>query len=144
MTVIDQSEEIRNSICELLSCIVRCFVNTGQSSTLDAYFSDIILALQSHLKDPFPTLKIEASNLLVQILRIPQWEEGSKIFATALARVAIPNLRHRNSKVRISAIKLFEASVSVPNREKVRGAGTDAIVDIVGFREDNVRLSLYI
>ncbi len=141
--VVDRSEEIRHSVCELLSCIVRCFVNTGASSTLDPYFSDIVLALQSHLKDPFPKLKIEASNLLVQMIRVPQWEQGAKIFATAIARVAIPNLRHRNSKVRISAIRLFEASVCVPNREKIRGAGTDAIADLVGFREENVSLESY-
>lgn len=29
-------------------------------------------------------------------------------------------------------------TVKVPDRAKVKGAGTSAIVDLVGFREDNV------
>lgn len=138
VSVVDTSEEIRLSLCELLSCLIRCFMHSNISTSLDAYFADIILSVQSHLKDPFPKLKVAAANLLVQILRVPRWELGAKEFATAIARAAIPNLRHRNSKVRISAIYLFEASVSVPNRDKIRGAGTEAIVDLIGFREENV------
>ena len=140
VVVVDSSEEIRLSLCELLSSIVRCFARNSMSTSLDAYFTDIILALQSHLKDPFPKVKITAANLLVQILRVPQWELGSKEFATPIARASIQNIRHRNSKVRVSAIYLFETSVSVPNREKIRGAGTTAIVDLIGFREQNVSI----
>ena len=136
--VVDSSEEIRLAICELLRDIIRCFVQQRTSIVLDAYFTDIILAIQSHLKDPFPMLKITASNILIQILRAPRWEIGAKVFAIAISRAAVPNMRHRNSKVRISAIKLFEASVSVPNRQKIKGAGTEAIIDLIGFREENV------
>lgn len=136
--VLDPSEEIRLLLCELIACIIRCFVQLKTSTSLDAYFTDIIFAVQSHLKDPFPKLKITAANLLVQILRVPRWELGAKMYATAVARASIPNLRHRNHKVRVSSIYLFEASVSVPNREKIKGAGTEAIVDLVGFREENV------
>lgn len=103
------------------------------------YFSDKIFALQSHLKDPYPDLKVEVSNLLVQILRIPEWENGAKLYALGLARAYIFNLRHKNAKVRVASLGLFEASVCVSNREKMKGAGTDAIVDLVGFREENVR-----
>lgn len=44
----------------------------------------------------------------------------------------------RHAKVRISAIKALRVTVMVPDRAKVKGAGTSAIVDLVGFREDNV------
>ena len=47
-------------------------------------------------------------------------------------------MRHRNPKVRIAAIELFEASVSLPDRAKLKGAGTEAILDLVGFREVKV------
>ena len=136
--VIETSEEVRVELCELMSALIRGAVASQATGPLDAYFCDIILALQSHLRDPFPVLKVKASVLLVQILRIPEWEQGAKYFATGLARVSIPNMRHRNSKVRVAAIDLFEAAVAVPNREKIKGAGSEAIVDVVGFREENV------
>ena len=134
----EPSEEIRLALCDLLSCILRRFIYDKNSSILGAYFADILMALQSHLQDPFPKLKIAASKLIVQMLRVPEWESGAKFFATALARAAIPHMRHQNSRARISSIQLFEAAVSVPDREKIKGAGTDAIADLLGFREENV------
>lgn len=40
--------------------------------------------------------------------------------------------------MRIAAIEALRVTVQVPDRAKVKGAGTAAIVDLVGFREDNV------
>ena len=60
------------------------------------------------------------------------------VFATAVARQTILNLRHRNAKVRLASLSLFEAACGVPNRAKVKGAGTEAINDIVGFKEENI------
>lgn len=40
--------------------------------------------------------------------------------------------------MRLAAIKALRITVKVPDRAKVKGAGTSAIVDLVGFREDNV------
>ena len=67
---------------------------------------------------------------------------GAKDFESAIAIVSIPNLRHRNSKVCVTTIYLFEASVSVSDRQKIKGAGIEAIVDLVGFREENVSCTL--
>eukprot|EP00957_Ditylum_brightwellii_P150668 11472000-Ditylum_brightwellii.AAC.1 len=88
----------------------------------------------SHYASCFRVLFVGWSN----ILRAPQWELGAKYFATAIARACIPNMRHRNSKVRFAAIEVFQASVSVPDRDKVKGAGTSAIADLVGFKEENI------
>lgn len=44
----------------------------------------------------------------------------------------------RHVKVRLAAIEALWSVVKVPDRAKVKGAGTSAIVDLVGFREDNV------
>jgi len=137
----ESCEEIRLSICHLISCILRCVVHRDTVAILDCYYSDLIFVLQYQLHDPFPELKIAAARLLVQIIRMTQWQAGAKYFSTALARSVIPNLRHRNSKVRCASIELFEANVGVPNKEKVKGAGTEAIVDLVGFREENVRIT---
>lgn len=137
--VVETSEEIRLALCDLLSSLVRGTMARGELSILDPYFADLMLALFTMLRDPRPDIKIKASLLLVQIVRIPHWEGGAKIFALALARASmVSNIRHRNSKVRLASIELFEASVCIPNRAKIRGAGTDAIADLIGFKEDNV------
>lgn len=44
----------------------------------------------------------------------------------------------RHAKVRLAAVEALWMIVKVPDRAKVKGAGTSAIVDLVGFREDNV------
>lgn len=40
--------------------------------------------------------------------------------------------------MRLAAIQALRMTVKVPDRAKVKGAGTSAIVDLVGFREENV------
>ena len=40
--------------------------------------------------------------------------------------------------MRVAALKALQMTVKVPDRAKIKGAGTAAIVDLVGFREDNV------
>lgn len=136
--VIESNEELRLSLCRAFSCIVRGILGRDAGIVLDAYYSEILLALQTSLKDPFPEVKIEVSALLVQLLRVPRWEQAAKYFATGLARTSILNCRHRNTRVVIAAIDLFEASVCVPDKAKVKGSGTSAIADLVGFREENV------
>jgi len=136
--VIEPNEEVRLELTATLKCLVRGIVATNAEQSLDAYYPDIIFSLYSCLQDPFPDVKIEASSLLVQLLRIPRFEQISKYFATGLARSALPNCRHRNTNVIVGAIDLFEASVCVPNKAKRKGAGTTALSDLVGFREENV------
>ena len=136
--VIEPNEEVRLELTATLNCLVRGIVATNAEQILDAYYPDIIFSLQSYLQDPFPDVKIEASSLLVQLLRIPRFEQISKYFATGLARSALPNCRHRNTNVIVGAIDLFEASVCVPDKAKRKGAGTTALSDLVGFREENV------
>ncbi|GMH56157.1 hypothetical protein TrRE_jg12906, partial [Triparma retinervis] len=136
--VVEPSEEVRLLLCDVVGALLKAGVSYGSLSILNPYFSDLVLILQSQLRDPYPVLKCRASMILIQMVRIPQWENGAMVFATAVSRACILNLRHRNAKVRLSALSLFEAAVGVPNRAKVRGAGTDAIADVVGFREENV------
>ena len=136
--VIEPNEEVRLELTATLNCLVRGIVATNAEQSLDAYYPDIIFSLQSCLQDPFPDVKIEASSLLVQLLRIPRFEQASKYFSTGLARSALPNCRHRNTNVIVGAIDLFEASVCVPDKAKRKGAGTTALSDLVGFREENV------
>ena len=135
---IEPNEEVRLELTATLKCLVRGIVGTNAEQSLDAYYPDIIFSLYSCLQDPFPDVKIEAFSLLVQLLRIPRFEQQAKYFATGLARSALPNCRHRNTNVIVGAIDLFEASVCVPDKAKRKGAGTTALSDLVGFREENV------
>jgi len=63
---------------------------------------------------------------------------GMKLYAVGLVRAILPLLHHRLSKVRIAAIAAIQDLVKVPDRGKRKGAGTDAIVELVGFRAENV------
>jgi hypothetical protein len=139
--VIERDEELRLGLCQTLESLVRGLDSTRSLSLLDAYFSDIVLALHTSLRDPFPDVKIAACHLFVQLVRVPQWEAGAKHFATGLARAALPILRHRKTQVILAAMDLLEASIFVPNKAKVKGAGTGAISDLVGFQEENVSTS---
>eukprot|EP00956_Cyclotella_meneghiniana_P004695 scaffold5772_cov55-Cyclotella_meneghiniana.AAC.5 len=138
LKLVEPSEELRLKLCHTLSSLLRGVASRLALPSLDAYYADMIFALQSCLKDPFPDVKVAACKVLVQLLRIPQWETGAKFFATGLARSVLLNLRHRKPQVIIAAMDLFEASVCVPNIAKKKGAGSSAIADLVGFREENV------
>jgi hypothetical protein len=138
MKVVEPSEEVRLMMCELVTNIIWYSIQTGRTTMIEEYYTSIVLALQCHLRDSFSDIKVLASNTLVQLLRVSQLELGAKYFATGIARSTIANMRHRNAKVRFASLQLFEAAVSAPDREKVKGAGTQAIHDLVGFREENV------
>ena len=105
ITVVEPSEEVRLLLCSLISALLKAGVGYGTLSCLNPYFADLILILQSQLRDPYPILKCQASLLLVNLVRIPQWEQGAMMFATALARASITNLRSRNAKVRVASLR---------------------------------------
>ena len=137
-SLIEPNEDIRLELCKLFECLVRGMIEAGAERILDAYYSDIIISIQPYLQDAYPDLRVEACNLLAQLLRIPQWEHGSKYFAMGLARSALLGCRQRNVNVVIASIGLFESSVCVPDRARRKGAGSAAIADLVGYREENV------
>jgi len=141
VTVLEQNEGNRLALCKCLGDLLRGYFARNSAESLAPYFFYLILSLQSMLSDPCSDVKLESMSLLVQICRDPAWEDSMVIFGTALAREALPLLRHRHSKVRIAALEFFEAAVSIPNRGKLKGAGTEAIADLIGFREENVSLN---
>lgn len=63
---------------------------------------------------------------------------GMCYFSVALCRCILPHLRHRHAKVRAAAVDAYRACVHIPNREKRKGAGTETIAELIGFREENV------
>ena len=60
--------------------------------------------------------------------------QGFILYATALARAGLPVLRHRHAKVRFAGVEFVRSAIAVPYKAKWRGAGTDAIVDLIGYQ----------
>eukprot|EP00984_Skeletonema_dohrnii_P004249 scaffold1500_cov106-Skeletonema_dohrnii-CCMP3373.AAC.6 len=135
--VFEPNEDLRLALCHTIKRLVDSIMRLNAAGILEPYYSELIMALQTSLKDPFPEVKIAASHLLAQLLRIPQLELGAKYFATGLARAVLPNCRNRNTAVVVAAMDLLEASIVVPDRAKQKGAGSAAIADLVGFKADN-------
>ena len=82
LQVIEVNEELRLALCRTFNCLLRGTLAKDAAIILDAYFPEIVLSLQTSLRDPFPEVRIEASHLLVKLLRVPCWEHGAKYFAT--------------------------------------------------------------
>lgn len=137
-TVVEESEEIRNLSCKVLGSLLRRTIAIGASSVLHPYFHEIVMYLQMQLRDPFPDLKAEACGILELLARTEEFNSGMKFFAVALVRASLPVLRHRHAKVRVAAVRCVNSCMVVPDRAKIKGSGTDAIADLVGFREENV------
>ena len=136
--VIEPSEEIRYLLCDTLTSLISKLVALDATSILQPYFHDIVIFTQVQLKDPYPELKILACQVLETLTHRSEFEIGMKFYAVGLVRAILPLLRHRHAKVRLAAIKATAACVTVPDRDKRKGAGTEAITDLVGFREENV------
>lgn len=137
-TVVETSEEIRLLTCMTFHCLIRKMCEIGASSVLHPYFHEIIMYLQLQLRDPYPELKMEACNAIEYLAYQEEYVSGMKFFSVALIRSILPVLRHRHAKVRVSAVTCLKGCMIVPDRAKCKGSGTEAIVDLVGFREENV------
>ncbi len=61
-----------------------------------------------------------------------------KFYAMGITRQGMALFRHRLARVKVAGIELVQYAVAVPNRDKCKGAATEAITDMVGFRDDNV------
>jgi len=137
-TVIEPSEEVRMLACQTLSTLIRRLCGIGATSVLHPYFHESIMFLQAQLRDPYPDLKLCACAVLAELTKHEELALGMKYFSVALCRAILPVMRHRHAKVRIAAIQALTSVMSVRDVSKQKGAGTEAIVDLVGFREENV------
>ena len=152
-------------MCQSLSTLCHRLTELRALSVLNPYFSDVILYLQvfllpssslslpkAQVRDPFPDVKVEALRQIELFAKQSEYEHGLNpvalsfaltllgmcYFAVALCRCILPHLRHRHAKVRAAAVDAYRACVHIPNREKRKGAGTETIADLIGFREENV------
>jgi len=138
ITVVEASEELRLLSCVVLATLIRKLCGQGAASVLHPYFFEVVIFLQTQLRDPFPDTKAVACGVLEFMSAVEEFNMGFKFFAVGLVRAILPVLRHKHAKVRVAALGALRSCLSVPDRAKLRGAGTEAIPDLVGFREDNV------
>eukprot|EP00949_MAST-11_sp_MAST-11-sp1_P001598 g1598.t1 len=135
-SVVESSEELRLSMCELLHLLVQKVLDSTAPTQLSPYFTDCIFFALITAVDPFPLAKLEGMALLRLLAeRVPP---GMKMFAVGLIRMLVPGLYHRHTKVRLAALETVSALVTCPDEAKRKGAGTAAIVDLLGHRDANV------
>ena len=137
-TVVEPSEEIRYLNCVSLLALIKRVCAIGACPVLHPYFQEIIFYLQIQLKDPYPELKVVTCSALEILAQVDDFEQGMKFFAVGLVRSILPVLRHRLAKVRVAGIAAMHACMVVKDRAKQKASGSEAISDLVGFREDNV------
>lgn len=134
LSVREPSEELRVLLCDLLLVVTL----DRPPSIVARYLHESLLLLAGFSRDTFGDLASRAADGIAKVCAIEALQAALVPYAAALARVSMPNLRHRHARVRRAAVVAVRRSVAVKHTEKCRGAGTGAIVDLVGFREDNV------
>lgn len=132
----EPSEEIRLSLCELIETLLENVFERKAASLLHPYFYGIVLFLVAGVNDPCPDITIKSCHVLEQLSQ--ELISGVKFFAVGLVRAAKHLLADRHARVRIAALRAIQALVSCPNADKCKGAGTEAIVDLIGHRDENV------
>lgn len=132
----EPSEEIRLLFLDLLSALLENAFKRNASSILHAYMFDVLVILVSGLHDPFHEVNIKSCAILRSISN--NMVSVMKHFSVAVVRAAKDLLLHRLARVRIAAIDTIRALVTCPNRDKCKGSGTEAIVDLIGHRDENV------
>ena len=138
LQVVEPAEEIRLLAVQCLSSLINKACSNGICSVLQPYFTEIIIFLESQLRDPFGDVRLVVCNLLCVLAVQPEFELGMKYYSVALVRAVMPVMRHKHAKLRCGAIDAIRCCVMVRDREKRKGAGTAAIQDLVGFHEDNI------
>lgn len=136
--VAEPSEELRLLLCKLLLVLVLGPAKRGAFASLVAYLHDALMLLAGSVRDPFAAAQTCAAEGISALCVATEFQEGLVPYATALARVVMPMLRHRHARVRVAAVHALHRAVAVCHRAKCKGAGTAAIADLVGFREENV------
>ena len=134
--VVEPAEEVRLLNCRLLGTLLRVICEQRATPLLSNYFHEAMIFMQVSANDPFPELKVEACAWLTYLSRA--CVEGVKLYAIALARALRWNLDHRHARVRLALLEATHEVIKCPKAEKCKGAGTEAIVDLIGHRDSNV------
>ncbi|KAG6967429.1 hypothetical protein JG688_00006319 [Phytophthora aleatoria] len=132
----EPSEEIRLLLLGLVDAVLQNAFEHRASSILHAYIFDVLLVLISGIHDDFHEVNIASCRILAAISN--HMVSVMKHFSVATVRTLMPLLLHRLARVRVAVVETIRALVTCPNVEKCKGSGTEAIVDLIGHRDENV------
>ncbi|KAG7382050.1 HEAT repeat-containing protein 2 [Phytophthora pseudosyringae] len=132
----EPSEEIRLLLLGLVDAVLQNAFERRASSILHAYVFDILMVLISGVHDDFHDINIASCHILAAISN--HMVSVMKHFSVATVRTLMPLLLHRLARVRVAVVEAIRALVTCPNVEKCKGSGTEAIVDLIGHRDENV------
>lgn len=128
--VLETSEEMRLLLWRVVGAVVDAVLRTDCVPVMQPYFADTVVFLQAGARDPFADVKLQAfATLRTLAAAVPY---ALKHFAVALVRVVMTSLDHRHARVRLAALDAVHDLVACPDIAKQRGAGTEAIVDLMG------------
>jgi len=84
-----------------------------------------------------PDVRVAACTALVTIsTTVPV---VTVLFAPALVRsLAVASFQHRSARIRVAALDAVEALVCLVDESKARGAGSEAMLTLLGARDPNV------
>ena len=155
--VVEPSEEIRLSLGKLVTAIFDTACRVGVLDMVKPYLHNIVVcahvrvtgsplvlvlvlgmpttdetpvSCQACAVDPFPELRVHGYHLVAALCRTQPLV--LKHYATGLVKAMMLGLDHRHAKVRIAALDAVDAAVTCEDAAKCRGAGTEAIVDLIG------------
>ena len=140
----EPSEEIRLELCQLLHQLVNLSLQRDDAAlALRPHFYDLVVFFHCQAQDQFPEVQVASCSALSTLASssnraAPAFQLGVVTFALALVRGLMPLLRHRLAKVRVASLDAIRDIVQCPDLSKRKGGGTEAIVELVGFRADNV------
>ncbi|OWZ21369.1 hypothetical protein PHMEG_0004084 [Phytophthora megakarya] len=132
----EPSEEIRLLLLYLVDAVLQNAFERRASSILHAYIFDILLVMISGVHDDFHEINIASCRILVAISN--HMISVMKHFSVGAVRTLMPLLLHRLARVRVAVVETIRVLITCPNMEKCKGSGTEAIVDLIGHRDENV------
>ncbi|OQS01221.1 hypothetical protein ACHHYP_01791, partial [Achlya hypogyna] len=132
----EPSEEVRVLVLTLVRTVLDALFARQAASLLNAYVYDILCLLVYGVHDPCPDANVLACSSLVHLGY--NMVSVVKHFSVALVRTTMHLLTHRLSRVRVAAMHCIRDLVLVPNIDKCKGSGTEAIADLVGHQDENV------
>ncbi|KDO32303.1 hypothetical protein SPRG_02782 [Saprolegnia parasitica CBS 223.65] len=132
----EPSEEVRGHLITLLHTLLEVLFAQQASSLLNAYVYDILCVLVLGVHDHCPDVAIRSCDALVPLSH--NMVSVLKHFSVALVRACKHLLEHRMARVRVAAMRCIRDLVMVPNVEKCKGSGTEAIADLVAYQDENI------
>jgi len=137
LSIQEPDEEVRLAVARcLLVLLTRC-VATKSTVLLRRHAPGLVIGSVALARDPAPAICEAGCSLVVALSRCPLRDQVVA-FAQGVAKALCPPLLGRKASVIRSCLRAISAVVMLEDPYKRKGAGTEAIQDMVGYRDENV------